>query len=46
VVGCRNGTGSQRKTAVDFAEIRNHFERHDLLEKFDELCKILDTTGS
>jgi len=30
---------------VDVAEIRNHFERHGLLERFDELRKILDTTG-
>jgi len=45
VVGCRNGTGSQRKTAVDFAEIRHHFERHDLLVKYDELRKTLDITG-
>jgi hypothetical protein len=30
---------------VDVAEIRPHFERHGLLEKFDELRKILDTTG-
>ena len=31
---------------VDTAEIRNHFERHGLLERFDELRKILDATGS
>lgn len=30
---------------VDIAEIRNHFERHDLLEKYDELRKTLDITG-
>jgi len=30
---------------VDIAEIRKHFERHDLLEKFDELRKALDAAG-
>jgi hypothetical protein len=30
---------------VDVGEIRNHFERHGLLERFDELRKILDTAG-
>lgn len=30
---------------VDVAEIRHHFERHGLLERFDELRKILDATG-
>ena len=30
---------------VDVGEIRNHFERHGLLERFDELRRILDTAG-
>jgi predicted nucleotidyltransferase len=30
---------------VDVGEIRAHFEQHGLLERFDELRKILDTTG-
>jgi hypothetical protein len=30
---------------VDVGEIRKHFERHGLLERFDELRKILDTAG-
>ncbi len=30
---------------VDVAEIRHHFERHGLLERFHELRKILDSTG-
>jgi len=30
---------------VDVGEIRNHFERHGLLGRFDELRKILDTAG-
>lgn len=30
---------------VDVAEIRSHFERHGLLERFDELRKIVDATG-
>jgi hypothetical protein len=30
---------------VDVSEIRSHFERHGLLERFDELRKIVDTTG-
>jgi len=31
---------------VDIAEVRKHFERYGLLEKFDELRKAHDTTGS
>lgn len=30
---------------VDIAEVRKHFERYGLLEKFDELRKAHDTTG-
>ena len=30
---------------VDIAEIRKHFERHGIVEKCDELRKILDATG-
>lgn len=30
---------------VDVAEIRTHFERHGLLERFNELRKTHDTTG-
>jgi len=29
---------------VDVAETRKHFERHGVLERFDELRRVLDTT--